>query len=144
MSFINVNFLYKRKTCALFLELFPHLPILNSLQLKTIRMQKGHILRCRILAPFTHIKYPINISTFYYFLGVWVFLNFFNPDYMQKRIICSGRVKCQVLISNITPGPEEKRKDISQKLMSLASNTVAKSCPNCLSRKSSLIQDTEN
>ena len=35
---INVSFLYKRKTRALYLELFLHLLLLNSLWLKIIHM----------------------------------------------------------------------------------------------------------
>lgn len=43
ISFANVNFIYKRKTCALFLDLFLH---------KIIYMPKRHMLGCPMLVPF--------------------------------------------------------------------------------------------
>ena len=40
VSFINVDFLYERKFCPLFLDLFLYLQVLNDLQIKIIHKQK--------------------------------------------------------------------------------------------------------
>lgn len=46
---MNVNFLYTRKTCALFLKLFLHRLVFQGLQLRIIHMLKWHILEQCIL-----------------------------------------------------------------------------------------------
>lgn len=121
--FTNGNFLYRRKLCALFLELFLHLLVLNGLHLKIIHMPKRRILRWYILVSVIHIKYPINISTFCYFL----------VDYMQKFCI-QQQSKRSSLNFKYYSCARRKRKGISEKLMSLASKSCQSLALYCLSQ----------
>ena len=67
ISFINVNFLYKKKTCALFLELFLYLLLLSGFWLKIIHMPYRHMLGWHILGPFmTYCPYLFLMSFFSY------------------------------------------------------------------------------